>query len=689
MSKVFGFMSNVKIGKRIIFALALPVLGLLVISGLSVVEKNQTASEMARLQGLARLAPTISALVHEMQKERGASAGFIASKGKRFATKLPAQRQVTNQKRAALKAALAKFDAAGFGSALAAKLSAARSAVAGLDGARRQVSSLSFKVPQMARYYTGTIAKLLTVVEEMGSLSRDAEVTRAITAYTAFLQGKERAGIERAMGAGGFSAGKFAPAIYQKFLKLIAMQDVLFGRFAIHATAGQRAFYRATISGSAVKEVARMRKIAIASPTTGSLGNVQGPYWFDQITKKINLMKRVEDRVAKDLTVLAGSVQSAAQSAFLILALVTAVLLLFTGVLVFFIVRGITRPIAGMTEAMGALAQGDTSIEIEGAGRGDEIGEMSRAVQVFKDNAIEKEKMEAEQEAAKHRAEEEKIKAMNDLADGFEASVKGVVETIASASTEMRSTAESMSSTAEQTSGQATAVASASEEATTNVQTVAAAAEEMSTTVAEIGRQVAQSTDIARRAVEEAEKTNANVEGLSEAAHKVGEVVQLIADIAEKTNLLALNATIESARAGDAGKGFAVVANEVKSLAEQTSKATDEIGAQITAIQTETGSAVEAIKGIGTTIAEISEIATAIASAVEEQGAATEEIARNVQQAAKGTSEVTANITQVTQAASETGSASKQVLDSATDLSSQSEKLRGEVDSFLSGVRAA
>jgi len=689
MSKVLGFMSNVKIGKRIIFALALPVLGLLVISGLSVVEKNQTASEMARLQELARLAPTISALVHEMQKERGASAGFIASKGKRFATKLPAQRQVTNQKRTALKAALAKFDAAGFGSALVAKLSAARSAVAGLDGARQGVSSLSFKVGQMARYYTGTIAKLLTVVEEMGSLSRDAEVTRAITAYTAFLQGKERAGIERAMGASGFSAGKFAPAIYQKFLKLIAMQDVLFGRFAIHATAGQRAYFRATISGSAVDEVARMRKIAIASPATDTLGNVEGPHWFEQITKKINLMKKVEDRVAKDLTVLAGSVQSAAQSSFLILAVVTAVLLLLTGVLVFFIVRGITRPISSMTDAMGALAQGDTSIAVEGAGRGDEIGEMSRAVQVFKDNAIEKEKMEAEQAERARQAETEKRETMNKLADSFEGSVGGVIDTVSSSTTEMRASAESMTTTAESASQQATAVAAASEEATVNVQTVAAAAEEMSNSVTEISRQVTRSTEISGRAVEEAEKTNATVEGLSEAAQKVGEVVQLISDIAEKTNLLALNATIESARAGEAGKGFAVVANEVKSLAEQTSKATEEIGAQITAIQSETGNAVEAIKGIGTTIGEISEIATGISAAVEEQSAATQEIARNCQEAAKGTGEVSGTITQVNQAANDTGAAAGEVLSAATELSSMSEGLRKTVDEFLQTVRAA
>ena len=274
-----------------------------------------------------------------------------------------------------------------------------------------------------------------------------------------------------------------------------------------------------------------------------------------------------------------------------------------------------------------------------------------------------------------------------EMADNFESNVKTVVESVASASTEMEMSARSLSFTAEQTSGQSTAVAAASEEASTNVQTVAAAAEQLAQSVEEVGRQVQQSSNIARNAVEEAQRTNEEVEGLATAAEKIGEVVGLINDIASQTNLLALNATIEAARAGEAGKGFAVVATEVKSLADQTATATDEISSQIGAIQSATEHAVNAIKGISGTINELSEISAAIASAVEEQSAATREIAQSVEQAAAGTADVSQNIAGVTNGAQQTGEAASQVLEAASELSKQAEALRTQVDGFLVEVR--
>ncbi len=283
----------------------------------------------------------------------------------------------------------------------------------------------------------------------------------------------------------------------------------------------------------------------------------------------------------------------------------------------------------------------------------------------------------------------ERVDQNKRMAADFEARLKGVIDAVASAATELQATAETIAGTAETSSQRATAVAAASEQASTNVQTVAAAAEELSKSIAEISHQVQGSTSIANTAVDEARRTDGRVQALTETAQKIGEVVQLINDIASQTNLLALNATIEAARAGEAGKGFAVVASEVKSLATQTARATEDISAQVTAIQGATQEAVEAIRSIGSTIGRISEASTAIASAVEEQGAATQEIARNVQQAAAGTHEVSDNIAGVTTAAGETGAATTQMLSAAKELAGQAETLRRDVANFFEKAQAA
>jgi len=370
--------------------------------------------------------------------------------------------------------------------------------------------------------------------------------------------------------------------------------------------------------------------------------------------------------------------------------IVTSLLAIVIGMLFAVLIgRAISQPIVRMTEAMGVLAKGDLTATVPAVGRKDEIGEMADAVQVFKDNALEVERLRKEQEEQERRAAEEKRRQMMELADGFESSVGTIIGSVSSASTELQQTAQSMSSTAEETSNQSAAVAAASEEASSNVGTVATSTEELSSSISEISRQINESKRISTQAADDAEAANEAVRGLADAAQKIGDVVNLISDIAEQTNLLALNATIEAARAGEAGKGFAVVASEVKSLANQTAKATEEIAAQVSGMQSATDGTVQSIEGITKVIAQLSENAAAVASAVEEQNAATQEIARSVQEASSGTQEVASNIVGVQQAAEQTGAASAQVLGAAEELSKQSETLRGEVDRFVSGLRTS
>ena len=354
----------------------------------------------------------------------------------------------------------------------------------------------------------------------------------------------------------------------------------------------------------------------------------------------------------------------------------------------YYVGRGVVRRLAGLQSSMKSIAAGDLDTAIA-TGGSDEIADMAEALQVFKGNMLESNRLRAERSEAEKQARTERRTEMRKLADEFEAAVGEIVRTVSSASTELEASAATLTRTAEQTQQLSGRVEAASEEASSNVKSVAAATEEMTASIVEISRQVRESNRIAGEAVNQAVVTDARINELSKAALRIGDVVNLITTIAEQTNLLALNATIEAARAGESGRGFAVVAQEVKALAAQTANATKEISSQIAGMQVATQDSVLAIKQIGTTIGRISEIAAMIASSVDQQDGATQEIARNVEQAAQGTSEVATNIVDVNRGARETGSASAQVLSSAQSLSGESNRLRLEVGRFLDTVRAA
>ena len=407
----------------------------------------------------------------------------------------------------------------------------------------------------------------------------------------------------------------------------------------------------------------------------------------EELQARVRAVADRKDERVRD-NVKASEQEYVSTSELLILLAASGVLL---GLLFGFVVGqyGVAKPIRAVVAMLQQLADGQYDIPVHGTDRRDEVGDVAKTALVFKDNGLAKVRMEREQKEIEARAAAQRRTDMLQLADGFERAVGEIVETVASASTELEASATTLTSTAERSQNLATTVAAASEEATTNVQSVASATEELSSSVNEISRQVQESARMAGDAVNQARATNDRVGELSKAAARIGDVVELINTIAGQTNLLALNATIEAARAGEAGRGFAVVASEVKALAEQTAKATGEIGQQIAGIQTATQESVGAIKEISSTIERLSEISSTIAAAVEEQGAATQEISRNVQQAAQGTQQVSANITDVQHGANETGSASTQVLSAAQSLSGDSNRLKLEVGKSLNAVRAA
>jgi len=363
-------------------------------------------------------------------------------------------------------------------------------------------------------------------------------------------------------------------------------------------------------------------------------------------------------------------------------------LVAISGILIAIVRKTVIRPVNSMTNIMKELSSGNNDIEIPNVCDSDEIGNMARAVQVFKDNALEKERL-SEIQRQETLAREQRTQKIEELIEDFETDAEQILKAVSDAANMMQDNAENLNETADQTNQQSTTVAAASEQAAVNVQTVASATEELSCSIEEINKQVEQSTSVASEAALQAQETSLTMKELSEASEKIGNVVGLITDIAEQTNLLALNATIEAARAGSAGKGFAVVASEVKSLANQTAKATEEIGRQVGGIRMASDDAVSAINRIGGIIDSMNEIAISISGAMDEQKTATVEISRNVAEASTGTSEVSSNITQVNAGAQNTGQAANQVLEAAKNLISQSDTMQRNVEYFLENIRTA
>jgi|GEM_PF-354072 len=441
------------------------------------------------------------------------------------------------------------------------------------------------------------------------------------------------------------------------------------------------------------------------------VGEARGQKYFTDFRNVMSEFRQVEE----DKTLMR---QEASQSTVTNTYLIIAVCVLGAAViglaLAFFIGNGIANPIRKMTTAMNELANGKLDADIPPSDTHDEIGEMAEAMHVFKDNAVEADRLRSEAEksaeeqkereasraaekqtreqeatAERERQEEENRENLLRLANEFEQSVGTIATTVEMAAKDMQSSSQQMLNTVGETNEQTSSALGSAETASNNVQTVASAAEEMSSSIREISQQVSHSTRVAGDAVKQADETHEQIQFLVNSSQKIGEVVALITDIAEQTNLLALNATIEAARAGDAGKGFAVVASEVKNLASQTARATEEISSQISGIQGATKESADAIQNISTTIRQMDEISAAIAAAIEEQSASTQEISRSAVEASSGTNEVTSNISNVTRSAEETGSAANHMLDQSNDLASQAQELNKEVSNFLENVRSA
>jgi methyl-accepting chemotaxis protein len=491
----------------------------------------------------------------------------------------------------------------------------------------------------------------------------------------------------------GLATGRVPPDVRLTYTKLVGGTELAWNALELTASGMQlpaalSSAIAATKTAYFAPEYLALRDRMLAALIAGEKPELTSSQWTPASIGRLGNAVRVAEAAldaARDH--MSAQHSQAQRSLALQLALLALALTLAVGTLMA-VSRRVIRPLNNMRDAMLKVASGDLSVDTGYTERRDEIGALAGALETFKQQAVDKLRIE-QQEQERVAGAAARQRAIEAYVGEFEGIVRQTLQQLGDASSQMRTTSSGLSAVSRQTNERVQIAEKASGEASMSVESVASASEQLSASINDISQQAAHAAGIASRAVNQARQTDGTVQGLAKSAGRIGEVVGLINTIAAQTNLLALNATIEAARAGEAGRGFAVVASEGKSLASQTAKATDEISEQISDIQKVAGDAIDAIKGIGSIIGEVNEVATAIAAAVQEQGAATQEITRSTQFAAQGTRNVSDNITGVKTDADAAAAAAENVRLASETLETQGQQLGSQVTQFLGKIRAA
>ena len=610
--------SHFSVRVQLLLMMSVPLLGLLYLAGNAVADKARLLGELRETRTLSTLAVAASALTHELQKERGLSAGFIGSKGAQFAAELPAQRELT-EKRLGEYRSLAQT--AGFGAA-----AKAAQALGQLAPTRSGVSALQLTGQASFDFYTGAIESLLEVVGAAAKASTHERVTTAATAYLAFLTGKEFAGRERATVNGALASGKIEAPVFRRFVSLVASQNVSFAMFSAYAERGAAKLFEDKMTGEAAAKVEDYRRIVYEKASAGDFG-IEPKLWFAAITRKIDAMKEVEDRLSADLqTLVAGLEREMWRALVLTLGLAAAAILAALSIAAVMI-RHLLRQLGGepgyVARIADSVAAGDLAVEV--------------------------------------------LLRRNDTTSAL-ASMKQMSNKLALVIGEVRGAADQLSGASGQISSTAQTISQA-------VSTQAASVEQTSASLEQMTSSISQNTDNARitdgmasqSALGAAEGGKAVAQTV-EAMKRIADKVRIIDDIAYQTNLLALNAAIEAARAGEHGKSFAVVASEVRKLAERSSIAAQEIG-QLA------GSSVEMAERAGKLLDDIVPSIRKTADLVKEIAAASQE-------QASGVGQVNAAVGQLNQATQQNACASEELAATAEQMNGQAEQLQQLVGYF-------
>lgn len=645
-----NLIGNLKMRSKIFVILSFPIAGLLYFAGEGIVERVRTANEMKTLKTLMKLSENTGSLIHELQKERGMTGVYIGSKGAKLTSELPLQRSQTDRRMADLKDVVSNLTAGGnLDAELEKLLNSANGNLGRLSEIRGAASSLNISALDAAKYYTDTNRSLVEVISGVSNLSKNIEMSGYVSAYVGLLQEKERSGIERALLSGIFGMNKFEGDGLFRLVKTIEAQGIYHQIFQTFARQEQKDFYGKKMQGQAVDEAVRLRSIALSKSEKGDFG-IDPAHWFNTMTDKINLMKEVEDKLAKDVLSKADQLERDAHRELLSFVAIAGIMVFMAILVSYLITSRIVRSLNLAVETCSKLASGDLTIRIE-ADSTDEIGHLLRA-----------------------------MREMIDRLSGAVGEILTSSNTLSSASHELSATAAEIAAGTEHQTHQTSHIASAVEEMSTTVSVVAQNSQSASSAAREATEIAQNGGTVIGRTIEGIKKisttvkeSSVTIEKLGKSSDQIGEIVIVIDEIADQTNLLALNAAIEAARAGENGRGFAVVADEVRKLAERTTKATKEIASMIKNIQKETAEAVktmevgirevgegislsnqadESLRQITAAIVKVNDMIMQIAAATKQQSAAATQISSSVEGVASITKETAAG-SQHTSAASQ------------------------------------
>ena len=606
---------------------SVPLLALLYFSISDVIQKNAIAAQMHQVNMNIELGIKASNLVHELQKERGMTAGYLGSNGKSFADRLPGQRALVDERYAELQ----EFVSANYDMVKVLeeqpRFQQGNRAMDSIAQLRSRVTSLNIPAAEAIGFFTRTNADYLSINSIIAGETIRADISAHVSAYVNFLQGKERAGIERAVLSNVFARDAFTPALHQKFLQLVAVQQSFHETFLQFATAKFKKLYEQTVTGEYVTTTESMRKVAMSKQE--GFGIRSGD-WFNAQTGKINLLKEVEDGLASMLLEEADMLRGQAKMdevVSLVLMLATLVLT-FAGV--WLLSRMITKSMRETVSVAQSLANGNLNVKIK-VDSTDETGQLKAA--------------------------------MAQLVDKLTAIVLQVI-----------SNADTVNDAAMQVNASAQSLSQGSSEQAASVEETSASLEQMTASINQNADNARMTDGIATKAADEATDGGNAVNDTVTAMNQIADKIGLIEDIAYKTNLLALNAAIEAARAGEHGKGFAVVADEVRKLAERSQVAAQEIISQA-------GSSVQIADRAG-------KLLEAMVPNIKNTADLVQEIAAASEEQASGVAQVSTAIEQLDQVAQTTAASSEELAATAEELSSHAEQLKQVLTFFkIDGVQ--